>query len=245
MATQKTTDIRRDYLGRMFMPPTAAESGDRQQELWVNFGWLTDNNRRFPEYVDMLQPICSRQQFEELMRTVASLADAYNFKEAARVSAVMLCFMMCIPCPLLSVLGKKRDFEAKLTEMLTAISGTTFPTHVRFVFSGMPERIADDQVCLDQFGKPLLLTYDNDPGIVTESTWPPYGYNLVIQVPRSYDLRAHWLRRAAAAVSAAPVLSAADRMKELDKIRAASLITESEYQTMHDAILFQVTQSPR
>jgi hypothetical protein len=247
--------ISREYMGRMFMlPPEHEKDG---QELWINFGWNTADNRLFPSYHDVLAPICSQQQFDDLMRSVKDYAAEHSLNQCMAQSSLIMCMACCLPVPLVCVYWQVRQFNSGLEELLNAASQKTFPVRVRYKLTQAIKPATAAPPPCDQFGRALQFTVSDEYSSTTQVGWPPLGYNIIIDVPKDFNLRAHWPTpvafggTAASAVlngsagapppySAAPSSTPAERLKTLEELRSSSLIAESEYQSRRSAILAEL-----
>jgi hypothetical protein len=239
-----------EYAGRMFMLPPELEAAG-QQELWINIGAHTGGDRALPEYIEALEPICTREQFLQFMADIKEFTSSHTVHPCLTMSALIVCVTCFLPLPLLCVNQKISHFSSGLKELVTSASTKTIPVKMRMVYARVTPTPHFKVHPCDQFGKELLHTFTTDESCVTEKIWPPHGYNIILEVPSSYNLRAHWPPVISSPPTASTVLNAssggiptpihpAEQLQALEDLRSSSMITESEYMTKRAAIIAQL-----
>jgi hypothetical protein len=243
------------YMGRMFLLPPHLEK-DGQQELWINVGWNTDANRRFPDYVEIMAPVCSREQYNEFMRAVREYMDRNALDADLVTVSLLLCALCFIPVPCLCLLAQQQRFDPGLRELLQHVS-KDFPVPVRLERVRINGEIVSVPPPTDQFGELLCYSTGEDRRVLIG--WPPLGYNIVMSVPKSYDMRLHWPSATPQAALTAAVLlggitnsqpppysesvsrlSTGERLKVLEELRESAAVTEDEYRVKRANILAEL-----
>lgn len=161
-------------MGRTFMAPRSKTNGPGC-ELWINFGWNTQGNQRFPDYVAELAPVIDATTYQQMCK---ELQEMFN-KESYPFELMCMC-MLCAPCTLCLSCCAAKMYANKLTEKAREIverhsrHGKGI-TRMRLELIEMAVPTGDMGV--DQYGQPLQQPRDH------KLIWPPLGYNIIVSLP--------------------------------------------------------------
>ena len=163
----------------MTAPKFTPEQGP---QFFINFGFNTQGNQKFPEWVVALEGTASKADFDSLMKDLMEYCDSH----APSMGTVQLSSMLCCSCFYLVA-----KFDSGLNKVLERHSHLTGIAIERIDSPLIVGDIPHEQA-VDQYGN----------GRTTSSAyrgrarpvWPPLGYNVILQVPRarSDEVRAAW-----------------------------------------------------
>lgn len=95
--------------GRIFLETQDGKHG-RRSELWICFGSPFKEETVSPKWVEVLKPLCSKQQFEELTEAITRIVDENSTHSpkprvcgACRDKCCVVATKLCAPCILLGM----------------------------------------------------------------------------------------------------------------------------------------------
>jgi len=176
------------YAGRLYQSPT------NKNQLWINFGWNTEDNQAYPAYEEALAPHLSGTQYEALITGLKSLIDrvgtpCYSGAMQTLSSGLLGLFTCGISCILAN--SATEDFDAlveqsiKLSSLEAQISRQTCQVSFKHV-SNVNQRDGKRWIDADGFelDKGTRFASINGLGEVSSKRagGPPMGYNIVLLI---------------------------------------------------------------
>lgn len=202
--------------GRIFAAPVS-QITNGQAELWVNLGAPFSDTVQHVPYCSVLQPVYSKEKYEELLGELLTLLRAEFPKRptcngccvmCAQVCAPCLCIAgclccCCIPCfavcfgdcmldDMTAVAQKITEATGKAQKLVEGKTGGT--AKLRTVGAGEDPVVLSDAAAVDQRGEPLKSSMTDENGDIRQARdiWPPYGVNLIFTFPQGTDLNSQW-----------------------------------------------------
>ena len=90
------------YMSRIYLAPRSVQPEDGT-ELWINFGWNTKGNVRFPEWSPVLNSVCSKDSYDRLAKRMSDYVDANGLNLCIAKSYSTGCLAVAVAGSLLGV----------------------------------------------------------------------------------------------------------------------------------------------
>ena len=174
-------------MGRIFLAPPTQE----RAELWVNIGWHDAASQSFPDWIQELEPACSREQYDAL---VADLKEYFKSNSIGFWVSELSSVFFCLIIPLLIIHHKRRKIQndvCMIIETHRALLRSSDSLHFEVVEQATT--IPRSKKAIDQHGAILEAAVGSgNVGSRLQAVWPPLGYNLIFRLPEGEHMQDRW-----------------------------------------------------
>ena len=168
-------DKYKDFMGRVFLPPAPS------QELYINIGLRFTNGQAYPEWMPLFGEAISKTEYDALIGKIRGYFDQ-NAVNGDLYDSYESVGTWCFFCYL-------KQTEKRMDRDLKKIAEEYAGARVEQIATARPTALTDTAMAFDQYGAPAMYAFGSDG---MKPCWPPFGYNIVLKAPASFDMRSIW-----------------------------------------------------
>lgn len=159
-------------------------------EFWVNFGWNTTGNQRFPDWIKEFEPICSREQYDALVQNLKEYFSENSIGVCtSELSSTFFCFIL----PLILLRRRALQIQKGIEAIVHSHKALIPNSELDFQAFEQSTTIPRNSIAVDQFGEVLQAPVGSGTyGSRMHAVWPPLGYNLIFRFSSDEALRKRW-----------------------------------------------------
>lgn len=178
------------FAGRIMLAP-ATKQPPNSTLLYINFGWGTGTNQKYPSWIPALAPAISKEHYDTLFANIKDYLDANSLTQAIPIIGAVVPVLGCGCCAYAHV--RSNDITKSLNELVSTagwVRGTEIAFNLVPIFQ--LQGSTPDEVAYDQFGTPVKgFAGGGNTGVIETNAWPPLGYNIIVKVPNP-NLKTMW-----------------------------------------------------
>ena len=190
--------VDKKFMGRIMLAPNKVQPADGTL-LYINFGWNTEGNQSYPEYLPALAPTVSKEDYNALMTQIKEYLDANGISMCLVTTGMVLapCVIGCFFCGMAAM--KANQITADLKAKVAAAPGWSPVARLELSQVSTPQGNTPEFMAFDQYGSPVMGNFGGgkNRSSYPAPAWPPLGYNIVVTVPDP-NLNSSWPKNGAA-----------------------------------------------
>lgn len=115
LRTNSSSSAATNIAGKIFLAPQPFEA----PQIWINIGYDSYDGYRIPEYIEPFDVICSREQYDRLMRDIQEHFDKNSLQPCCARTIVCSIFCPCLQlCTAPYSERRRREFDAGLDQII-------------------------------------------------------------------------------------------------------------------------------